>query len=73
MQVPSAIATTALEPTMEPARWRAPHSIGVSAIAAGRNPDDAPEGATALSARPSRTPPACSLITARRDVPKGIS
>src|SRR4051812_21726712 len=36
MHVPSAQAITALDPTMDPAFESAPHSIGVSAILAGR-------------------------------------
>src|SRR3954471_20116688 len=57
MQRPSAQITIAAEPTMEPALESGCQSMGRSAIAAGKYPDDGPDGANPSRALLSITPP----------------
>src|ERR1039457_889109 len=73
MQRLSAQTTMAPEPTMEPASATALKSKGKSSIAAGRYPEDGPEGANASRLLPSITPPAQLKIRSRYEVPIGTS
>src|SRR5260221_529570 len=52
MQVPSAMAMTALEPTMEFTFESVFHSIGRSTMLAGKKPEEGPLGAKASRLRP---------------------
>src|ERR1700737_2619600 len=73
MHVVSSHTTIAPEPSMEPASANALKSSRTSTIDAGKYPDDGPEGANALSARPPRIPPAFPYNTSRIVVPIGTS
>ena len=58
MQVVSSSTTIAAEPSSEPAFWIASKLACVSSWSGIRIGTDDPPGITALSVRPSRTPPA---------------